>query len=832
MQITEHRRKAYGLPDLLLYASLVDDGVLLLQNGALMATWTYRGPDMSFATYREMDAISRRLNGILKLGSNWMVQCDAIRSFAPGYPKVGAFPDGVTLIMDAERRAQFTHEGSHLETDYFLSLTFLPPLEKEEKIKGMLFESENQRKTGVAERVLSYFKEKIDSFDALFSPLLRARRLKAVAEEDEYGNEFFFDEQLRYVRRTVQGEDFKYALPDFPIFLHDSIGAVDFIAGVEPKIGNKFVGVVSIDAFPSHSSPGFLAGLNSLPFEYRFNTRAILLDPDQSKPLLMSRYRKWRGMERGFVSQFTGSQRAVVNQHASLMKNDAADAMSVAAAGDVHFCNYCGTVVTMHENLTVLQDHMGEVVKVLKNSGFGARIESLNAVEAWRGSLPGDAYSNPRRFLVHTLNLADSMPVTSIWSGEKINPSSLMPPNTPPLMMTTSTGATPFRFNVHVQDLGHTLMVGPSGGGKSTALGLIAAQWFRYPKARVICFDKGKSMFVLNQAAGGRFYDLGGETHAINFCPLGELRTKADIAWGSEYIETLCELNGMQMTPTVRNEIGDAIQRMSQTEEQNRSLTEYLATVQNDYVRSALADFTNRGPNGQLLDASENTMKDSRFLVFEMEKLMGSGEDSGRTLLAVMMYLFHWIEKQLDGSPTLIILDEAWVFLRNPQFRAKIREWLKVFRKANAVLVMATQSVSDVMKSDIADVIVESCPTKILLPNVEAKSESSRPYYEALGLNLRVIEGLTMMTPKREYLIMSPLGQRVVTLGLGGVAKSFVAVSGVEDRALAEEFQRKYGSRWVYEWLRWRASTSADETLGQWAEEYAKMVGVSQAIAN
>jgi type IV secretion system protein VirB4 len=832
MQVIEHRRKAYGLPDLLLYASLVDDGVLLLQNGALMATWTFRGPDLSFATYAEMDGISRRLNSLLKLGSNWMVQCDAIRNYAPGYPSQGAFSDAVTRLMDEERRAQFMHEGSHLETDYFLSLTYLPPLEKEEKIKGYLYESDNKKKSGVAQRVLAFFNDKIASFDAMFAPLLRARRLGAVAEEDELGNKFYFDEQLRYVRRCIQGEDYKFALPEFPVFLHDTLGASDFVAGIEPRIGKKYIGVVAIDAFPSHSSPGFLSGLNSLPFEYRFNTRAILLDPEDTKPLLLSRLKKWRGMERGFIAQLTGSQRAVVDQHASLMKNDAQDAMSVAAAGDVHFCNSTSTVIVLNESMETLQEQMGEVVKVLKNSGFGARIESLNAVEAWRGSLPGDAYSNPRRFMVHTLNLADALPVTSIWTGERVNPSGLMPPNTPPLMMTTSTGATPYRVNLHVQDLGHTLMVGPSGGGKSTALGLIAAQWFRYENARVICFDKGKSMFILNQAAGGRFYDLGGESYAINFCPLADLRTKADIAWATEYIETLCELNGMEVTPDIRNEIGSAVQRMSQTDENNRSLTEFLATVQRREIRLALENFTSKGPNGELLDASSNTMKDSRFLVFEMEKLMGSGDESGRSLIAVMIYLFHWIEKQLDGSPTLIVLDEAWVFLRNTQFRAKIREWLKVFRKANAALLMATQSLSDVMKSDIADVIIESCPTKILLPNVEAKNETSRPYYEQLGLNSRVIDGLTRMTPKRDYLVMSPLGQRVITLGLGGVAKSFVAVSGVEIRLQAEEFQRRFGSRWVYEWLRMRASSTGDVALAQWAEYYKRSLPQSSQMAS
>ncbi len=828
MQVNEHRRKAYGLPDLLRYASIVDDGIMLLQDGSLLSAWAFRGPDLSFATFDEMDGISRQLNGLLKLGDGWMVHCDAMRSFAPGYPERGAFPDAVTALMDEERRAQFMYEGSHLETEYVLSLTYRPPSQKEEKIRGYVFDNAEKKTGGVAERVLEFYKGKISAFEGMFSLLLRARRLKSVVEFDEFGNDFLFDDLLRYIRRTIQGEDYKFALPKFPMFLHDTLGAMNFVAGVEPRIGNKHIGVVAIDAFPSYSAPGFLAGLDGLPFEYRFNTRAILLDPETAKPQLEKRFKKWRGAQQGFFAQLMGSQRAVTNQHAVLMTEDAASAMSVAAAGDVLFLNYSANVILLHEDRVVLQEQLGEVVKVLKNTGFGARIEDFNAVEAWLGSLPGEGYANPRRFMQHTLNLADSLPIASVWTGEKTNPSALMPRNSPPLMMTTSSGATPFRVNLHVQDLGHTTMIGPSGAGKSTALALIVAQWFRYPKARVICFDKGKSMYVLNQATGGRFYDLGGDTDSINFCPLADLDTNSQRAWAVEYVEQLCELNGLNIIPQTRNEINDAIQRMAHSPE-SRSLMDFLSIVQNKEIREALKDFTSLGPNGSLLDAREDTLRDSRFTVFEMETLMGSGDASSRGLIAVMLYLFRTIERRLDGSPTLVVLDEAWVFLANPQFRAKIREWLKVFRKMNAVIIMATQSLSDVMASDISDVIIESCPTKILLANVEANNDTSRHFYQRLGLNQRVIQGISRMIPKRDYLLLSPIGQRAFTLGLGGVAKSFVAVSSVEDRKTVQEFQRKHGERWVYEWLRYRASLTGDAALTQWAERYAESMSSENA---
>jgi type IV secretory pathway VirB4 component len=96
-------------------------------------------------------------------------------------------------------------------------------------------------------------------------------------------------------------------------------------------------------------------------------------------------------------------------------------------------------------------------MKTIQNLGFSCRTETINAVEAWRGSLPGDGYSNVRRVLLHTLNLADMLPTTSVWAGLRENPSALMPKHSPPLVFAATSGATPFRVNLHVSDLGHTM---------------------------------------------------------------------------------------------------------------------------------------------------------------------------------------------------------------------------------------------------------------------------------------------------------------------------------------------------------------------------------------
>jgi type IV secretion system protein VirB4 len=442
----------------------------------------------------------------------------------------------------------------------------------------------------------------------------------------------------------------------------------------------------------------------------------------------------------------------------------------------------------------------------------------VNAVEAWRGSIPGDGYRNVRRVLLHTLNLADLLPITSVWAGLKENPSRLMPKNTPPLLFGATTGATPFRFNLHVSDLGHTLVCGPSGAGKSTALGLIAAQWFRYPRAQVFAFDKGYSLFVLTKAAEGEFYDLAGEKAALAFCPLREIDSDADITWAVNWLEDLCKLSGMIVAPKHRNALTEALLQLRLSP--SRTLTELSANVQDLEIREALQFYTLSGPLGQLLDAEDDVLSSGRFLTFETENLLQLDD---KAVIPVLLYLFRRIEKRLDGSPTLVLLDEAWAYLRNEVFRERLRDWLKTLRRMNGIVVLATQNLSDICNSEISDVILEMCPTKILLPNAEANNPASRAFYDRVGLNTRELDILQASIPKQHYYVVSPLGRRLISLGIHNVALSFVGVNGREERQSVEDLMAEFPHGWQREWLRLRAKSLKDDQLGGWADYYEKL---------
>jgi type IV secretion system protein TrbE len=187
--------------------------------------------------------------------------------------------------------------------------------------------------------------------------------------------------------------------------------------------------------------------------------------------------------------------------------------------------------------------------------------------------------------------------------------------------------------------------------------------------------------------------------------------------------------------------------------------------------------------------------------------LMNLGE---KFALPVLLYLFRRIERSLHGQPAAIFLDEAWIMLGHPAFRNKIREWLKVMRKANCLVFMATQSLSDAANSGILDVIVESTASKIFLPNVYACDEDTSALYRRMGLNNRQIEILATAVPKRQYYYVSENGRRLYDLALGPLALSLVGVSDKDSVATIKSMETKLGDQWIHEWLTMRGLKLSD----------------------
>ncbi len=197
---------------------------------------------------------------------------------------------------------------------------------------------------------------------------------------------------------------------------------------------------------------------------------------------------------------------------------------------------------------------------------------------------------------------------------------------------------------------------------------------------------------------------------------------------------------------------------------------------------AALSPYTLEGAYGRLLDGSSEQLASTDVLHFEMEQLMPH-----KALIApVLTYLFHRLEARFDGRPTLLILDEAWTFLDDALFAARIREWLKTLRKKNVSVVFATQSLADIERSTIAPALIESCPTRIFLPNDRALEPQARTVYERFGLNTRQVEILSVAAPKRDYYAQTARGNRLFELGLGPIALALCGSSSPDDQRLID----------------------------------------------
>ena len=458
---------------------------------------------------------------------------------------------------------------------------------------------------------------------------------------------------------------------------------------------------------------------------------------------------------------------------------------------------YTSVVVLMHKDRQVLKNEALEVAKNINRLGFNARIETINNVEAYLGSLPTNGVANLRRPLINTLNFSHFIPSSSPWAGENFAPCPFYPKDSPVLMHCVTSGGTPFRLNLHYGDLGHTFILGPTGSGKSTLLATLAAQFRRYPDITIYCFDKGMSMYALCEAVGGSHYEIAADDSELRFCPLQYLATPAERSWAAEWVSSIFELNNLQLTPEQHTEISSAVNVMHENGE--RTLTALYNALQDLTLREALNDYIGNSTGGNILDADEDSLALSSFTVFEMEELMNLND---RFKIPVLLYLFRRIQNALSGQPAIIMLDEAWLMLANPVFREKIREWLKVLRKANCAVIMATQSIQDAQESGILGVINESCPTKIFLPNTTAKdNEQVREMYHSLGLSDTQIGIIANAVPKREYYFVNPHGKRLFSLALEKLALSFVAVSDKKTIRQIKELKAKYNDLWPEKYL-------------------------------
>ncbi len=793
-------RKHRGMNDLLSYLIQWDDCTILHKDGALSRHFVYIAPDLDSSSDPDVDYHAQTWQKSFDfLGNGWMVETNVVSHLLQSSTEPQEFPEVVSALIDDERRLQY-QEGHYFTTTHYLSITWKPEQLMASRLRRFAMEGAAMRPDSA-----SRLGEELRQFNKTVGEWLGYLKRSLLRIEPLSG-----DDLTTFLYQSITGQKQRLATPYVGAFLDCYLSGEDFVAGYQPKIGKKFIKVLSLDDLPTESYPSILDSLSYFPLEYRWSSRFIGLDRRTAKTYLKRYERSWSSKAIGVLGVIRESMGLSAKRDQDAQHT--ADRLKIAqienSAGRLGYGFYNSVIVLMHDDVAFLNKAAEAIITRIQQLDFRVRDESVNATEAYLGSIPSHGDYNLRKMMVDTEFVSQALPTSSVYQGEREAPCPLTGYlHQPPLLFTATKGSRPFLLNLHVGDVGHTAILGPTGAGKTTLNAMIMASHRKYPGSRIIVMDKDYSNRTTIKALGGDYFDL-----TKNECEMAPL---ARIHWEEqehrdkavEWLSACCSVQGMQLTPIQKTLLRESVDRLAKDELSYRNLNHL--TLQDAQLREAIQAF-NTGGFSKLLNGTQSGFDGKDVLGFDMSRLIKTDTNQRDLGIPVIQAIFNELEALFkDKRPTLLILEEAWLYLRHPLFREKLTDWFKTLRKANVAVIFISQDLDDIVKSNAASVIQSSCMTKLFLPNKSAGESYVAEQYRAFGLNEQAIGIICEAVPKQDYYYHSALGNRLFRLDLGALAKAFLCMA---DKAEIEQFDRifkKDDPQWILDWL-------ADRGLTQW----------------
>lgn len=534
--------------------------------------------------------------------------------------------------------------------------------------------------------------------------------------------------------------------------------------------GKKFAGVVSVLEYGPSTSAGVFDGFLQMPFEFimtqsfRFSNRTIAINKMQLQQ-----------------NRMIQAQDKAVSQIAEISQ-----ALDMAMSGDIGFGEHHLSILCIDRDLKALENTLSMAAVELSNCGMQPVRERVNMEPSYWGQLPGNLKYIIRRSTINTLNLAGfasmhNYPPGKMYGnhwGEYVT-------------VLDTTSGTPFYFNFHVRDVGHSLIIGPTGAGKTVLMNFLCAQAQKF-RPRMFFFDKDRGAEIFIRALDG-VYTVIDPGQNCGFNPLqlpdnGENRT-----FLLDWLSALVTSHGESLTAEdikILNQAIDGNFRLDRRDRKLDNIAPFLGMEIAGSLASRLAMWHGKGSHAKVFDNDEDTIDlgVSRVFGFEMAELL----KDPLSLPPVLLYVFHRINISLDGSRTMIVLDEAWALIDNPVFAPKIKDWLKVLRKLNTFVIFATQSVEDATKSRISDTLIQQTATQIFLPNLKATDV----YRTAFMLSQREYVLIKTTDPaSRYFLIKQGVNAVIAKVNLSGMTNIINVLSGRADTVLLlDSIIQKHGS--------------------------------------
>ncbi|SFS48845.1 type IV secretion system protein VirB4 [Succinivibrio dextrinosolvens] len=755
----------YSFTDLLDYAILGPQNTVLLKNGALMKCYKITPRCTSYLSEQELEKLhSMIMRSIRKLDKSYIFNCDVIRSKDMSYLHNNdeCFYGSNEARTLYERRVEFFEKNTTFSNEFFISFTKLNCNLTSEDIASLL--GDDEKLPFSLSSSIESFNQDARSFIDGFSSFCEIRELDLKEmDKRECGGPFICadsnissetsgssyesgfslsevpslpirqtHETVNYLFSCIKGVKVELLYPKKHPFLDLLLSSEDFTPGLCPKLGNRYIGVISIDGFPLASDFGMLKALCSLPFEYRFSNRFISYSKVESSLKLALLRRLWIQKRKSFLSMLSSSSNTEVDKDAEEMVENVDEARKSMAQQEHNFGALSSTLIIFDESLKALDDKARQCLKLFESLGFTGRVESVNATDAYLGSLPGHSIENLRRAMVSGEVIADLLPLHKNYCGERVSPNPNYGKGAPYLMSVVSKDHERAYLNLHVKDLANCLLVGPPGSGKSVFLGATLLSLLKYDGMKIFAFDKGQSFYALSRYLKGNHLSLD-DTSTHRFCPLYDLSEPSKISAGALFVEKLFEYTGRKLTDAERELIFSTVKLLSQQPSVRHSLTDFYNLLNNRELKLSLRNYLVSVNPDSPLDGTANPDLESALTVFECGSFFESGN---KNLYPVLDCIFSLINSEImKVKCSAIIIDEAWLMLSNPYFCAQLLSWIKTVRKHNTMVILATQSVNDFARSQMLEDILDCVKTRIYLPNADIKSPALMELYSKLGLN-------------------------------------------------------------------------------------------------
>jgi len=748
------------LSEFLPFAGMIEEGICITKDAVLMRTYIVRPHDLSHAgDPLIVNAVKNLFNAFRQISSDgWTVYVDSHRIRLLDYPTF--FHPNAPEITKTFERGRTALQPMF---DTLLYITVCQSIaDKYGAIRQLLFRNNDDKKDKQAILYdLANFKSTTDDFFNM---------LKTTFKDVISANS---DQQLTYFHATISDTSHFVQTPECPFYLDTYLADGLFVPDSVCKYRDTFIVCATIHDFPGSTHAGMASKILSIPVEFRLCTRFIFMSFDASKKEIKT-LRKTHFQKRRGIGSFL--QEAVIKEGTQLedteaLSNtaDSGEALARMADGDTAYGRMATTIIVRDTDYDNAQRKIDYIKKIVNDLGFITKTETVNTPGAFLGSIPGNNNFNPRQPLISTRNFGHFFTLSVPWNGNYTNEHlrSLLDGQGEAPHIICKADNSPFFLNLNNGDVGHTLIIGPTGAGKSILLSTLAVFWLKYPSTRIIFFDKDASCYHACLNAGGTFIELNDSPDSLKLNPFGNLGdkdnpNKAEQVFASQLIADHFAHRGIPISPKDQSAIYDAIISLSSLAPELRDWSAFRNQVQDADIRSSIDPFV-KGEYKHLFSPGPDEIKKTNWLTFEMGEVMKKGKP---IVSFILEYLFHRIGALLDGTPTLLIVDESWIFFDNEIFAAKLKEDLKTMRKRNCYIVLATQEIQDARSSPIFSTILNACMTKILLPNHQARQSENAMLYKDLGLADGDIATLNDAQPKRDYFFFSPAGKQKFSLNL------------------------------------------------------------------